>query len=183
MYLSSKVDSNVFMYRLVLHFQALVLIHRFFALSLVVFFVLWHSSGASNLKNSVDAPSSSEHDQNPDENDTNLAQSGWDGHSWYYISVRIGLFLWSGSRLFGFIGAGATLGQLFGSLFATGMSWMGSYLLLVSALLMELDAQLSKGIKQDDIHLSEEDRTFKKFLACGKKTCGNEGSALVEKVE
>ncbi|XP_074293090.1 uncharacterized protein LOC141620003 [Silene latifolia] len=50
----------------------------------------------------------------------------------------------SGSRLFGFIGAGATLGQLFGSLFATGMSWMGSYLLLVSALLMELAAQLSK---------------------------------------
>lgn len=31
----------------------------------------------------------------------------------------------SGSRLFGFIGAGATLGQLFGSLFATGMAWMG----------------------------------------------------------
>lgn len=31
----------------------------------------------------------------------------------------------SGSRLFGFVGAGATLGQLFGSLFATGMAWMG----------------------------------------------------------
>ncbi|XP_074302793.1 uncharacterized protein LOC141635003 [Silene latifolia] len=138
------------------------------------------SDGASNLKNSVEAPSSSEHVQNPYENDTNLAQSGWDGHSWYYISVKIGLFLWislmnlitisstwarvvdvmdgeSGSRLFGFIGVSATLGQLFGSLFATGMSWMGSYLLLVSALLMELVAELSKGIKQDDIHLSEED--------------------------
>lgn len=31
----------------------------------------------------------------------------------------------SGLRLFGFIGAGATLGQLFGSLFATGMAWLG----------------------------------------------------------
>lgn len=31
----------------------------------------------------------------------------------------------SGSRLFGFIGAGATLGQLFGSLFATGMAFIG----------------------------------------------------------
>lgn len=31
----------------------------------------------------------------------------------------------SGSRLFGFIGAGATLGQLCGSLFATGMAWLG----------------------------------------------------------
>ncbi|KAH9621993.1 hypothetical protein KSS87_015910 [Heliosperma pusillum] len=166
--------------RLVLHFQALVLIHRFFGLSLVVFFVLWHTSSASIPKNLVNAHSSSEHVQNPDENDSNLVQSGWDGHSWYYISVRIGLFLWialmnlitisstwarvvdvmdgeSGSRLFGFIGAGATLGQLFGSLFATGMSWMGSYLLLVSALLMELAAQLSKGIIQDDIQLSEED--------------------------
>lgn len=35
----------------------------------------------------------------------------------------------SGSRLFGFIGAGATLGQLFGSLFATVMAWMGPCML------------------------------------------------------
>ena len=35
------------------------------------------------------------------------------------------LWIQSGSRLFGFIGAGATLGQLFGSLFATGMAWLG----------------------------------------------------------
>ncbi|KAA8533988.1 hypothetical protein F0562_031505 [Nyssa sinensis] len=73
---------------------------------------------------------------------------GSGNHGWFYVSVRIGLFLWvsllnlitisstwarvidvmdseSGSRLFGFIGAGATLGQLFGSLFATGMAWLG----------------------------------------------------------
>ncbi|KAF2319246.1 hypothetical protein GH714_014206 [Hevea brasiliensis] len=77
------------------------------------------------------------------------AYSGsWDDHGWFYISVRIALFLWvallnlitisstwarvidvmdseSGSRLFGFIGAGATLGQLFGSLFVTRMAWLG----------------------------------------------------------
>lgn len=40
----------------------------------------------------------------------------------YNLSV---LSIQSGSRLFGFVGAGATLGQLFGSLFATGMAWMG----------------------------------------------------------
>jgi len=90
--------------------------------------------------------------------------------------------------LFGFIGAGATLGQLFGSLFATGMSWLGScmysssdpaivhvnhtslmiydclllsVLLLVAALFMELAAQSSKGITQDVVHLSEEDTPLK----------------------
>ncbi|XP_024026028.1 uncharacterized protein LOC21394490 isoform X4 [Morus notabilis] len=62
----------------------------------------------------------------------------------------------SGSRLFGFIGAGATLGQLFGSLFATGMAWLGPFLLLFAALLMEFAAQLSKGINLDISHLPEE---------------------------
>ncbi|XP_021847059.1 uncharacterized protein [Spinacia oleracea] len=154
--------------------------HRFFSLSLVVFFILWHTSTstASNMKVSVTVPL--EHDQNIDGEHSNDMHSGWDDLSWYYISVRIGLFLWiallnlitisstwarvidvmdseSGSRLFGFIGAGATLGQLFGSLFATGMAWLGSFLLLVAAFLMELAAQSSKGISQDTPHLSEED--------------------------
>ncbi|XP_041001055.1 uncharacterized protein LOC121246827 isoform X3 [Juglans microcarpa x Juglans regia] len=96
--------------------------------------------------------------------------------------VRVGFFLWvallnlitisstwarvidvmdseSGSRLFGFIGAGATLGQLFGSLFATGMAWLGPFLLIFAALLMEFAAQSAKGINQDasrDSHLPEE---------------------------
>ncbi|CAI0431342.1 unnamed protein product [Linum tenue] len=111
---------------------------------------------------------------------------GWTKHGWYYVSVRIGLFLWvallnlitisstwariidvmdseSGSRLFGFIGAGATLGQLFGSLFASGMAWLGScmicflaILLLFAAFLMELAAQSSKGIGKDASHSPEE---------------------------
>lgn len=62
----------------------------------------------------------------------------------------------SGSRLFGFVGAGATLGQLFGSLFAASMAWLGPFLLLFSALLMELAAQSSKGINLDEHHHSGE---------------------------
>ncbi|XP_021713656.1 uncharacterized protein LOC110681832 [Chenopodium quinoa] len=162
--------------------RALVLIHRFFSLSLVIFFVFWHTStngsSTSNNKDSVDVHS--EHDQNVGGEHSNVMHSSWDDLSWYYISVRIGLFLWiallnlitisstwarvidvmdseSGSRLFGFIGAGATLGQLFGSLFATGMAWLGPFLLLVAAFLMELAAQSSKGISQGTPHISEED--------------------------
>jgi hypothetical protein len=41
----------------------------------------------------------------------------------------------SGSRLFGFIGAGATLGQLFGSLFAASMAWMGPCMYILSKLM------------------------------------------------
>ncbi|XP_024026026.1 uncharacterized protein LOC21394490 isoform X2 [Morus notabilis] len=159
--------------------KALVLIHRFFSVSLVVFFFLWYSSSVgfspSTLKNA-----SSEVNQRVEVNQADPTQSvGWENHGWFYVSVRIGLFLWvallnlitisstwarvidvmdseSGSRLFGFIGAGATLGQLFGSLFATGMAWLGPFLLLFAALLMEFAAQLSKGINLDISHLPEE---------------------------
>ncbi|KAK9282593.1 hypothetical protein L1049_010810 [Liquidambar formosana] len=164
--------------------KALVLIHRFFSVSLVVFFILWHSSSAGfsqfNSEGSVSKSSTLKEDPEVDVNQASPAYSvGWGNHGWFYISVRIGLFLWvallnlitisstwarvidvmdseSGSRLFGFIGAGATLGQLFGSLFATGMAWLGPFLLLFSALLMELAAQSSKGINQDLSHLPEE---------------------------
>lgn len=63
--------------------------------------------------------------------------------------------------MFGFIGAGATLGQLFGSLFATGMAWLGPYLLLVAALLMELASQTSKGINKDISHLQEDQSSIR----------------------
>ncbi|KAJ7959553.1 ADP,ATP carrier protein [Quillaja saponaria] len=155
--------------------KALVLIHRFFSVSLIVFYVLWHYSSAGysspKVKGSVDLSSTLKHDQQA----TAAASVGWDGHGWFYISVRVGLFLWvallnlitisstwarvidvmdteSGSRLFGFIGAGATLGQLFGSIFATGLAWLGPFLLLFAALLMEFAAQSSKGISQDLFH-------------------------------
>lgn len=73
-----------------------MLIHRFFSLSLVVFFILWHSSSGgfttSNIKVSVAV--SSGHGQNFDGSNSDVMRSGWEDLSWYYISVRIGLFLW-----------------------------------------------------------------------------------------
>ncbi|XP_048139808.1 uncharacterized protein LOC115748120 isoform X8 [Rhodamnia argentea] len=62
----------------------------------------------------------------------------------------------SGSRLFGFIGAGATLGQLFGSLFATLMARLGPLLLLFASVFLELAAQSAKGIDQELPHCPEE---------------------------
>ncbi|XVF24357.1 hypothetical protein REPUB_Repub13aG0121000 [Reevesia pubescens] len=160
--------------------KALVLIHRFFSVSLVVFFILWHTSSAESLQSqSKDSVAfSTELKVNIDQAST-LDSLGWGNHGWFYVSVRIGLFLWvallnlitisstwarvidvmdseSGSRLFGFIGAGATLGQLFGSLFATGIAWLGSFLLLFAAILMELAPQSSKGINKDIAHIPEE---------------------------
>ncbi|GMI80293.1 hypothetical protein like AT5G05310 [Hibiscus trionum] len=145
--------------------RALVFIHRFFSVSLVVFFILWHTSSME--------PSQSH------SKDSLGHSRGWGNHGWLHVLVRIGLYLWvallnlitisstwarvidvmdseSGSRLFGFIGAGATLGQLFGSLFATGMAWLGSFLLLFAAVLMELAAQSSKGINKDIGYIPEE---------------------------
>ncbi|XP_055829209.1 uncharacterized protein LOC129898621 isoform X3 [Solanum dulcamara] len=153
--------------------KALVLIHRFFGVTLVAFYILWISSTpGSSPFNIKELKVEVSHTNTPN-------SSSWSNHGWFYVSVRIGLFLWvallnlitisstwarvidvmdseSGSRLFGFIGAGATLGQLCGSLFATGMAWLGPYLLLVSAILMELAAQSSKGIKKDVLQLPEE---------------------------
>ncbi|CAL5343735.1 unnamed protein product [Camellia sinensis] len=166
--------------------KALVLIHRFFGVSLILFFILWHSSSPEhtlpNLKRLISMSPTIKEELKVDVNQATPAYSegwGWGDHGWFYVSVRISLFLWvallnlitisstwarvidvmdseSGSRLFGFVGAGATLGQLFGSLFATGMAWMGPYLLLVAALLMELASQSSKRINKDISHLSEE---------------------------
>lgn len=48
------------------------------------------------------------------------------------------------------------MGQLFGSLFATGMAWLGPYLLLFAALLMEFAAQSAKGIYKDITNQPEE---------------------------
>ncbi|KAL6640564.1 hypothetical protein ACP70R_021687 [Stipagrostis hirtigluma subsp. patula] len=158
--------------------RALVLIHRFFSISLLAFFVLWFAS----------TPSQSLSVSQPSEDGSNKP-AGWRNQSWFYILVRISLFLWvallnlitisstwarvidvmdsevtfktapgimSGSRLFGFIGAGATLGQLFGSLFAASMARLGPFLLVFSSLLMELAALSSKGICIDGNHGSTE---------------------------
>lgn len=148
--------------------KALVMIHRFFSISLLAFFVLWYTSTPGQS-----GPTSQSSEGGSDK------PAGWRNQSWFYIVVRISLFLWvallnlitisstwarvidvmdseSGSRLFGFIGAGATLGQLFGSLFAASMAWLGPFLLLFSSLLMELAALSSKGICIDGNHASAE---------------------------
>ncbi|XP_019052809.1 PREDICTED: uncharacterized protein LOC104594525 isoform X3 [Nelumbo nucifera] len=184
--------------------KALFLIHRFFSVSLVVFFILWHSSSAAaspfGIKVSASQPSNFKDDPKLDVNQERPTDSGgWSNHGWFYSSVRIGLFLWvallnlitisstwariidvmdseSGSRLFGFIGAGATLGQLFGSLFAAAMAWLGPFLLLFAALLMELAAQASKGINQDLPHDSEE-------LCSMRETDSNQYSVTDEKTK
>ncbi|KAL8050071.1 hypothetical protein ABFS82_06G058600 [Erythranthe guttata] len=164
--------------------KALVYIHRFFSLSLVVFFALWifstPGSSTFNAKDTSSVNSTIKEELKVAVNQTISADSAtWENHGWFYIAVRIAMFLWvallnlitisstwarvidvmdseSGSRLFGFIGAGATLGQLFGSLFATGMAWLGPYLLLVAAILMEFAAQSSRGINKDIPEHSEE---------------------------
>ncbi|KAL6630650.1 hypothetical protein ACP70R_028501 [Stipagrostis hirtigluma subsp. patula] len=135
--LAAPVASLVFSLPSIPKPRALVLIHRFFSISLLVFFVLWFVSTPGQPQ-SISQPSK----------DGSNKPAGWRNQSWFYIVVRTSLFLWvallnlitisstwarvidvmdseSGSRLFGFIGAGATLGQLFGSLFAASMAWLG----------------------------------------------------------
>uniref|UniRef100_A0A0E0MIV0 ADP,ATP carrier protein n=1 Tax=Oryza punctata TaxID=4537 RepID=A0A0E0MIV0_ORYPU len=119
--------------------RALVFIHRFFSLSLLVFFVLWFASTPGN------SPSISQ---------VSLLNLITISSTWARVIDVMDSE--SGSRLFGFIGAGATLGQLFGSLFAATMAWLGPFLLLFSSLLMELAALSSKGICTDDTHSSTE---------------------------
>nr|XP_027104186.1 uncharacterized protein LOC113725292 [Coffea arabica] len=170
--------------------KALVFIHRFFSASLVVFFILWLSSSpgsaAFNFKGFLHMSSTIKEELKVQVNQaTPPSSDGWSNNGWFYNSVRISLFLWvallnlitisstwarvidvmdseSGSRLFGFIGAGATLGQLFGSVFATVMAWLGPYLLLFAAILMELAAQSAKGIDKDISRLPEEQFPIRK---------------------
>ncbi|KAL6597354.1 hypothetical protein ACP70R_046794 [Stipagrostis hirtigluma subsp. patula] len=166
--LAAPVASLVFSLPSIPKPRALVLIHRFFSISLLAFFVLWFVS-TPRQPQSISQSSK----------DGSNEPAGWRYQSWFYIVVRTSFFLWvallnlitisstwarvidvmdseSGSRLFGFIGAGATLGQLFGSLFAASMAWLGPFLLLFSSLLMELAALSSKGICMDGNHGSTE---------------------------
>ncbi|MFS7949798.1 putative ADP/ATP carrier protein, bacteria [Helianthus anomalus] len=169
--------------------KALVLIYRFFSASLVLFFILWVASSPENtlpnFKGFLNMSSTIKEDLKVETSSASTKPADWDKHGWFYISVRICFFLWvallnlitisstwarvadvmdneSGSRLFGFIGAGATFGQLFGSLFATGMAWLGPYLLLFASLMMEFAAQSSKMINKELSNPSEELRPLRK---------------------
>lgn len=179
--IAAPVSSHIFSLPNLSKGKALVLIHRFFSVSLVVFFILWQSSSAGHSSKGFFTMffAAKEDPKDYGDQSSSIPSVGWDRHGWFYISVRIGFFLWvallnlitisstwarvidvmdseSGARLFGFIGAGATLGQLFGSLFATVMAWLGPFLLLFSAILMEFAARLSEGINQDMPHPGEE---------------------------
>uniref|UniRef100_A0A6N2L974 ADP,ATP carrier protein n=1 Tax=Salix viminalis TaxID=40686 RepID=A0A6N2L974_SALVM len=125
----------------------------------------------SKSKGTVSISTELKEDLKVDVSRTSSTYSGsWDDHGWFYISVRIGLFLWvallnlitisstwariidvmdseSGSRLFGFIGAGATLGQLFGSLFATAMAWLGPCIKVDADQHSEADGRSSPAFK------------------------------------
>ncbi|KAL6653338.1 hypothetical protein ACP70R_008916 [Stipagrostis hirtigluma subsp. patula] len=131
--------------------RALVLIHRFFSISLLAFFVLWFAS----------TPSQSLSVSQPSEDGSNKP-AGWRNQSWFYILVRISLFLWV--ALLNLITISSTWArvidvmdrQLFGSLFAASMARLGPFLLVFSSLLMELAALSSKGICIDGNHGSTE---------------------------
>ncbi|KAI5058267.1 hypothetical protein GOP47_0026437 [Adiantum capillus-veneris] len=130
--------------------KALLILFRFFGVSLVLFFLLYvgESSAPSSMASSFVAMESLE---------------GKKG-SWTFKSLRFCFYIWiallnlfttsalwarltdimsseAGSRLFGFVGAGATLGQLVGSIFAVILAPFGPFLLLLSALFMEFGAQ------------------------------------------
>ncbi|XP_050946674.1 uncharacterized protein LOC103496722 isoform X4 [Cucumis melo] len=179
--IAAPVSSHIFSLPNLSKGKALVLIHRFFSVSLVAFFILWQSSSTGHTSKGFLALifAAKEDPKDYGDQSSSISSIGWDKHGWFYVAVRIGFFLWvallnlitisstwarvidvmdseSGARLFGFIGAGATLGQLFGSLFATVMAWLGPFLLLFSAILMEFAARLSEGINQDMPHPGEE---------------------------
>ncbi|GJV06780.1 TLC ATP/ADP transporter [Tanacetum coccineum] len=148
---------------------------RFFSASLVLFFILWVLSSPENtfpsFKGFLNMSSTIKEDLKIETQPVSTNATNWDKHGWFYITVALLNLItvsstWarvadvmdneSGSRLFGFIGAGATFGQLFGSLFATGLAWLGPYLLLFASLMMEFAAQSSKRINKDLSDPSEE---------------------------
>lgn len=164
--------------------KALVFMHRFFGASLIFFFILYSVSSMTPShyfpKGISRWPLSHDTKQKASEENTIILHSkSLDSQGWCYISLRISFYLWvallnlvsisatwarvidsmnseSGSRLIGFVGAGATLGQLCGSLLAVAMAQLGPFLLLFSALLMELAARYSIGIGQDETHEAQE---------------------------
>ncbi|XP_022146847.1 uncharacterized protein LOC111015948 isoform X2 [Momordica charantia] len=178
--IAAPVSSHIFSLPNLSKGKALVLIHRFFSASLVVFFILWQSSSTGFSKGFFTMFSTAKEDQKDYSDESSSVTSrrvgsvlNLIGESNTLLLLKVALLnlitissTWariidvmdseSGSRLFGFIGAGATLGQLFGSLFATAMAWLGPYLLLFAALLMEFAARLSEGINPDMPRLGEE---------------------------
>lgn len=79
--------------------KALVLIHRFFSASLVLFFILWIAStpGYSfpTFKGLFTVSTTIKEELKAEVNQPSPRQTiGLGDHGWFYISVRVGLFLW-----------------------------------------------------------------------------------------
>ncbi|XP_048231642.1 uncharacterized protein LOC8259531 isoform X2 [Ricinus communis] len=157
--------------------KGLLLIHRFFSVSLVLFFVLWHSSAGGistfRTKGTVSISTELKEDLNVDvsQTDSPMGSGDWGNHGWFYISVRIGLFLWV--ALLNLITISSTWARVIDVMDSEVLvlhldsfldhclpqEWLGwghVFLLLFAALLMELAAQASKGIKKDMSELPEE---------------------------
>lgn len=150
--------------------KALLIMYRFFGASLILFFVLYA------LESVITSSISTKGDLSMMLQSFKLGIQKEASHQ-TFIGLRVCFYIWiallnlfttsalwarladimnseAGSRLFGFVGAGATLGQLAGSIVAVVLAPFGSFLLLVSAVFMELGAQCALGIGEDHLFYS-----------------------------
>ncbi|KAH7289962.1 hypothetical protein KP509_30G025900 [Ceratopteris richardii] len=143
--------------------KALLLLYRFFGLSLVFFFILYAGESSPFINLTTQGSKLK----------TGLWVSCTLRASFYIWIALLNLFttsaLWAcladimtseaASRLFGLVGAGATLGQFVGSISAVFLTRFGPSLLLLAALFMEFGAQCalrigSAGVTFDAVTLS-----------------------------
>lgn len=137
--------------------KALLILYRFFGVSLILFFILYIGESSTSPLSSIEI--------------LKLLGTQKEG-AWTSKGLRVCFYIWiallnlfttsalwarladimsseAGARLFGFVGAGATLGQLVGSIFAVIFARFGPFLLLLSALFMEFGAQCALRIGHD----------------------------------
>lgn len=78
--------------------KALVLMHRFFSASLVLFFILWVMSSPANafpgFKGFLSMSSTIKEELKVETQPASTNSTDWGKHGWFYVSVRIGFFLW-----------------------------------------------------------------------------------------
>ncbi|KAJ7518541.1 hypothetical protein O6H91_21G073400 [Diphasiastrum complanatum] len=176
--LAAPVSSMILSSNNLLKGKGIVLLYRLFGGSLVLFLLLYNVVPANQsskrfqaLKEELTIGANQDHSLSED---MKLDPSFGEGNFTYsFVAVRASFFVWvallnlftisalwtrltdvmsseAASRLFGFIGAGATLGQLAGSLFAVALAKLGPLLLLLSALSMELAAQCASYVREED---------------------------------
>eukprot|EP00249_Psilotum_nudum_P011708 c23338_g1_i2 orf=860-2320(-) len=155
--------------------KALLLMYRFFGGSLILFFILYSTLSVEGSLSFSEVSFTRLRRRLKIEDRINKLKGERDVGS--IVALRICFFIWiallnlfttsamwarlsdvmnseAGSRLFGFVGAGATLGQLAGSVLAVVMAPLGPLLLLLSAVLMEFAARFALCIGEDTLPLS-----------------------------